>query len=456
MNAYGGRSALVTGYAMRGRITGRPAVPRAKTAVPEVGAACVPRPRLSAALDAAPGHQVVLVSAPAGYGKTLLLADRAAQAPDTTAWLSLDPDDNSDRRFWAGVLAALTACPAVPADNALHTVALPARPSANPDFLAEVCDALAAVPEGLHLVLDDVHEVHAPDTLHGLARLVRDRPPGMRLVLSGRSDPPLPLARMRLAGQLAELRAGDLRFSAREAEEALRAAGHAIRTDHVRILVEKTDGWAAGLQLVAMSLSASPDPDRFLAEFTGDDAVSDYLVGEVLSHLPDRRRDFLRAVSVCDELTVPLAALLSEQPDAAEMLDALERETSLVVSLGAGRRWYRVQPLLRSYLRADLRRTRPARAAELHVRAAGWFLAKHQPDRALAHAAGAGDRPRLAAMLREHAMALVTSGEHAALRAALRELGDHDAADPWLALVSAYLHIQVGALVEADDDMRRA
>ncbi len=423
-----------------------------KTAVPRPPPSFVPRSRLLTALDEPAAGQVILVSAPAGYGKTLLLAEWAAQRPDMTAWVSLDEDDNNDRRFWAAVLAALGTCAAVPADNALHDLALPGLPSRDPEFLALVTDAIGTAPGPLRLVLDDVHELTAPDPLHGLASLVRDRPPGLRLVLSGRTDPPLPLARMRLAGELFEIRADRLRFSVAEAETMLAAADVPARPDQVRLLVEETEGWAAGLRLAALSLREAEDPDIFLAGFVGSGrAVSDYLVGEILSRLTVETRELLGAVSVCDQLSAPLAAALSAREDAGAVLDSLERETSLVLSMGEGRLWYRVHPLLRSHLQADLQRQRPDLVSRLHGRAADWFAAAGQPVPALAHARQGGDAARVAQLLRRQATALIADGRHAVVREALEQLGDVQLGrDPWLALVAALVATEGGAFAAAD------
>ncbi|TWF80140.1 LuxR family maltose regulon positive regulatory protein [Pseudonocardia hierapolitana] len=429
-----------------------------KTAVPRPPPSYVPRPRLLVALDEAAAGQVTLVSAPAGYGKTLLLAEWATRRPELTAWVSLDEDDNNDRRFWAAVLTALDRCAAVPADNALHDLALPGLPSRDPEFLALVADAIGTAPGPLRLVLDDVHELTAPNPLHGLASLLRDRPPGLHLVLSGRTDPPLPLARMRLTGELHEIRADRLRFSLAEAGTMLAAADFRARPDQVRLLVEETEGWAAGLRLAALSLREAEDPDKFLAGFVGSGrAVSDYLVGEILSRLTVETRELLGAVSVCDQLSAPLAAALSGREDAGAVLSSLERETSLVLSTGEDRRWYRVHPLLRSHLRADLQRQRPDLIVRLHGRAADWYATAGQPVSALAHARQGGDPERIAQLLRQQATALIADGEHAVVREALDQLGDAQrGSEPLLALVAALIATESGDIATADHHLAEA
>ncbi|MGY1666204.1 LuxR C-terminal-related transcriptional regulator [Geodermatophilus sp. SYSU D00696] len=415
------------------------------------------RPRLLAALDAATPGQVTAVCAPAGYGKTLLLADWASRDPRRTAWVSLDADDDDDRRFWSAVLSALASCAVVPADSPLHSVAVPRLPSRDPAFLATVADAVDLLPEPVRLVLDDVHELTASEPRHGLAALVRDRPPGLHLVLAGRTDPPLPLSRMRVAGELAEIRAEALRFSVPEADTMLASADVEASPEQVRLLVEQTEGWAAGLRLAALSLRETDDPDRFLTDFVGNGrAVSDYLVGEVLARLPADVLDLLRALSVCDQLSAPLAVAVSGRPDAAEVLDAMERDTSLVLSSGQGRLWYRVHPLLRSHLLADLTRRRPDLVLDLHRRAAGWYASRGGVVEALTHARQGGDPAAVALLLRENTGRLVTDGHYRAMREALTWIGAAVGEDPWLELLAGLVDVEAGALVAADGHLARA
>jgi LuxR family maltose regulon positive regulatory protein len=413
---------------------------------------------LIAAMEAAAPGQVTLVCAPAGYGKTLLLAEWASRRPDATAWISLDADDNDDHRFWSAVLTALASCRAVPEGSALGRLAVPTRASQDPTFLAAVVNAVDLVPGPLCLVLDDVHELTAPDPMHGLACLVRDRPPGLHVVLGGRSDPPLALGRMRLNGEVCEIRAQALRFSAPEADEMLTATDVVLRPDQLRLLVEQTEGWAAGLRLAALSLREGDDRDRFLADFAGNSrAISDYLVGEILARLPVQALELLRAVSVCDPLSATLAAALSGRPDAGEVLDSLERDTSLILSSGQGRTWYRLHPLLRSHLLADLRRRRPDLLLDLHRRAVDWYAARSQPVPALAHARQAGDPDRMAQLLRQNSVSLIAGGAHRALREVLDGLGGrYVAEDPWLSLVAALVDVETGTLAAADAHLHRA
>lgn len=437
-------------------------VPGAKTAVPHTPLRHVSRPRLLAMLDAAEPGRLVLVSAPAGYGKTLLLAEWVAARPDHVAWVSLDDDDTTAHRFWSAVLSALVACPAVPEGSALHGLVAPHAGEADPSFLHDLVAALAALPAPVALVLDDVHELTAPAPVRALAALVRERPPALRLVLSGRTDPPVSIARLRLSGELCEIRARDLAFSTGEADALLTGADVVVAPEHVQLLVGQTDGWAAGLRLAALSLRDTPDAGPFLADLVGNSkATSDYLVGEILSRLPTDVCDLMRAVSVCDPLTASLAASLSERADAGEVLAALEQETSLVLSSGEGKIFYRIHPLLRSHLRADLGRRRPELVGRLHGRAAAWFAARDQAAPALLHARVAGDPARVRALLERHVTALVATGDHAAVRDAVGFLVEHGGGegavgDPFVLLVEALLAAETSAVSEVERHLARA
>jgi LuxR family maltose regulon positive regulatory protein len=414
---------------------------------PELPERLVSRPRLLSALDRARDKMTTLVCAPAGSGKTLLLAEwaRRSDAADT-AWVSLDDDDNEDRRFWSAFLDALAICPSVPAESPIRTLAVPPRPSSNLGFLADAVNALDDLPDTVRLVLDDVHELTDPGPLHGLETLLRHQPAGLRLVLSSRYDPPLPLARLRLVDQLAELRAEELKFSLEEARALLVAAGVDLSPDQQRRLVKQTEGWAAGLRLAAVSLSETDAPDTFLRDFAENDhAMTEYLIDEVMSRLPHETREFLRTISICDQVSAGLAGALSGSPDAGAMLESLNRRPSLAIHVGAKRHWYRVHALVRTHLLADLRRQSPGRARELNGKAADWFAAHGQPARALAHAGQARDVSRVASLLSRQAVTLTLAGEHDMLRRALAVLGDELIAEnSQLALVSALLHLEVG------------
>lgn len=433
-------------------------MPRTKLAVPALPPQLVSRPRLLALLDGAVRAMVTLVSASAGTGKTLLLAEWVrGRGTHDTAWVSLDSDDNEDDRFWSALLEAMAGCETVPPTSPLRALTLPPDPSSDPRFLAELVNALDELDEPVLLVLDDVHELTDPRPLHGLETLLRHHPAGLRLVLAARHDPLLPLGRLRLTDQLTEVRAADLRFSAGEAGALLDAAGIDLDTAQLGDLLDQTEGWAAGLRLAALSL-AEGEHQRVLDDLAANDrVVGGYLVDEVLSGLPPELGEFLAAISVCEQVSAPLAAELSGRADAGALLDSLTRLTSLVTPVDTTRTWYHVHALLRSHLLADLTRQTPGRAARLHAGAAGWFAADGQPARALAHAIEAGDAATAGDLATRFATALVLDGDHDLVRRLLEVAGqDLVARDSRLALVAALLRLEHADPAGAERDLATA
>jgi LuxR family transcriptional regulator, maltose regulon positive regulatory protein len=431
-------------------------VPHAKIAIPQLPPEFVVRDSLRADLEAWSTSDVVLVCAPAGYGKTLLLADwsRTSTTADT-AWVNLDRDDNDPRRLWASIVAALAACPSVPRESRLHSGVWHV---AQPESLAELEAALLPRPRPIRLILDDVHELVEPEALHALEILIRNHPAGIRLVLSSRCDPPLSLPRLRLAGRLWELRAAQMRFSPAEATALLEGSGLHLTPAQVEVLHRRTGGWAAGLRLAALGLAGCADRDAFLVQFSGDErSVADYLVGEVLAGMPEDVQEFLRTISISEPIPCGLAAELSGREDAGSMLDALEHQTSLLSSTGQQRDAYSVQELLRTHLLADLHRHGTKREAELHGVAARWWADQREPAWALDHGVRSDDPELLTDLLHRCAVPLILSGDHAPLRRGLAGAGAHAVAtDPWLALTSALTHLEVGELQAARGHLHRA
>jgi LuxR family transcriptional regulator, maltose regulon positive regulatory protein len=433
-------------------------VPQVKITVPQVRSGMVVRTALRADLDTAGRADVTLVCAPAGYGKTMLLADWATTSTGSdTAWVSLDRDDNDPHRLWTSVVAALATCPSIPPDSRLHTP-WTWRPSTQPEFLAELTDTVAQLPRPVRLILDDVHELLDPVALYGLHTLLRNRPTGLQLVLSSRFDPPLSLPRLRLTGRLYELRADRLRFSPTETATLLERSGLNLTPTQVDTLHQRTGGWAAGLRLAALALTRTTNPDTFLDQFSGNDSsVADYLTGEILSTLPEDVHEFLRVISISNPVPSRLAAKLTGREDAGSLLDHLAHHTSLLTPTGQRRDAYRIQELLRTYLTADLHRQGPTRAADLHTTAAHWWADHNQPINALDHATHSHNPALLTELLHRHAIPLILTGDHGPLRRALSHLGARaTATDPQLALTCALTRLEAGDLPAARADLRHA
>ncbi len=432
-------------------------VPPSKVTPPAVPPEHIRRPALEAALDRGADQGLTLVCAPPGSGKTSLLAAwvRATRGPPT-AWVRLEPEDTDPRRLWTAVLAALTALPGVPESSRLRRLVV-SRATVELDFLGELLEGLAAVPDGVRLVLDDVQHLDRPASRHGLEMLVRSPPPGLRLVLSGRRDPALPLPRLRMEERVHEVRTEQLLFTRPEAAALLDRAGLRLTGSQVDALHERTGGWVAGLRLATVSLRGHPDPDRFLAGFSGDERpVADYLVDEVLTALAAEQRETLRRVSVAKTLPAGLAVELAGRDDAVDVLDDLVRSTGLVTGTGAPGAEYRVAELLRSHLVADLGRQGPELVARTHRRAACWWSAQGRPVEALAHAREAGDAGFLAELLGRWAPRLVGVGELDALDRAAAALDAGAGAEPWAASTVAHVHARQGRPAELRATLRRA
>jgi len=338
---------------------------------------------------------LTVVSGPPGAGKTMALALWAAAEPGTVAWVSLDDFDNRPRVFWSYVVAALRrAGVAVPG-------ALPAAArgqAADHVFLLRLASALAAQNLPVTLVVDDLHVLTEPKVLGGLDYVLRNAGPGLRLAVSSRMDPLLPLHRHRLAGELAEIRASDLAFSMAEAGLLLARHGITLSADSLQCLTRRTEGWAAGLRLAAISMGAHPDPDLFVEELIAEDsALTGYLVEEVLNTQPPEVRDMLLSTSILEQVSAESASELAGNEQAGRILPAVAHANAFVQPIGGGR--YRYHTLFAEVLRLKLRHEYPGRMASLHRRAARWYERNGPLTAAVRHAAEAGDWQLAASMV---------------------------------------------------------
>jgi LuxR family maltose regulon positive regulatory protein len=365
----------------------------------------VPRPRLAAALDEGLARQLVLVCAPAGSGKTVLLADWAERDGRLVAWLSLDAADNDPARFWRHVVAALDRVRPGIAERAGSLLGPPPPPSFE-GLVTALVNELAAQPgeDEVLLVVDDYHLIEAQPVHASLEFLVEHLPPGLDLVVASRADPPLPLPRLRAGGRLAELRAADLRFTAEEAAALLReATGGELPGEAVAALAALTEGWAAGLQLAALSLRGQADPAGFVAAFGGSHRyVLDYLTEEVLERQGEQLRGFLLETSVLDRLSGALCDAVTGRTDGQVMLEQAERAGLFVIPLDEVRGWWRYHHLFADLLQARLQQERPGRVPALHRNAAAWCEERGLADDAVRHALAAGEPVWAARLMERH------------------------------------------------------
>jgi LuxR family transcriptional regulator, maltose regulon positive regulatory protein len=376
--------------------TRRPAAPAgdlilaSKITVPDVPDWATARPRVTQLItEGVRWCPLTVVTGPAGAGKTMALAGWAAAAPGPVAWVGLDGFDNRPGVFWPHVVAALRGSGVA----AAQTLPAAARGrAAGHVFLLRLASALAAQDPAVTLVLDDLHVLTDPRVLDGLDFVLRNAGPGLRLVVSSRMDPLLRLHRYRLAGELAEIRAGDLAFSAAETGLLLDRHGAALSAGSLECLIRRTEGWAAGIRLAAISMSAHPDPDQFVTELIADDsALTGYLVAEVLNAQPPQAQELLLSTSILEQVSDEAARELTGIPQAPGILQDLARANAFVEPIGSG--WYRYHTLFAEMLRLKLRHEHPGRVPSLHRRAARWHERNGRLTDAVRHAAQAGDWP---------------------------------------------------------------
>jgi LuxR family transcriptional regulator, maltose regulon positive regulatory protein len=418
-------------------VTVAPAVPR-----------LIDRGDLVTALDRAAGRKVTVISAPAGSGKTSLLrawAERPGEQRQL-AVLQVQRDQHDAQQFWLALLDAVRHATA-PAGRAEPSAATPDFNA--PAMAGRVLSELAEAGGGVTLVVDDLHELNSPDALAQLARLLTDLPPHAHTILATRHDVRLGLHQLRLAGELAEIRAADLRFSERETRELLDASGIALSEAGVALLHQRTEGWAAGVRLAAISLAGHPDPERFVAEFSGSDrTVAEYLLAEMLDRRPPDVQDLLLRTSLLDRVNGELADLLTGRPGSERILLDLEDANAFVGSLDPGRTWFRYHHLLADFLRLELRRTLPAEVPVLHRRAAGWLIQQGEVAEAIRHTQAAGDWAEAARLLADHSFSLTLDGQAQTMQALVRVFPPGEDY-PELALVRAMGDLARGRLDEA-------
>lgn len=368
----------------------------------------MPRHALLRLLDRS--ARVTVISAPAGSGKTSLLRSwtRDAPAQGSGGWVTVTAQ-RDPQQFWLAVLAALRAT----ASRSEVIREFTGAPSLDSwEVVQRLVEDLRAVNDPLCLIIDDLHELESEDALRQVERLILHSPDNLRFVLSTRADVRLGLHRLRLEGELTEIRAGDLRFTAQEARALFENAGLELSQNALSLLLERTEGWAAGLRLAALSLSGHPDPDRFAAEFSGSDrVVAEYLLGEVLDRLPSQVRRLLLRTSILERVDGQLADALTGGSDGEVILQRLEEANAFVLAIDHRRTWFRFHRLFAELLERELRRVAPEEVRSLHLIAADWLEAHGDYFQAVRHAQAAEDWSQAAQMLRRHWFALGLDGE---------------------------------------------
>jgi LuxR family maltose regulon positive regulatory protein len=381
---------------------------------PHPPSALVPRLRLLDRVEAGVQKGMVVVSGPAGSGKTMLLASWAERRHPTAAWLSIEPEDADPGQFWIRVLEALQASPAVSPASSLGTLRPP--PGMDPRFISRLLRACQGEPGPLALVLDDLHQLIGTPSMTALAEATRRGLGNLRLVISTRADPPLPMQRLRLDDRLTELRAADLAFDRSEAAHLLTQHDLHLEPAQLDSLLTSTEGWAAGIRLAALSLHEKDDLDQALADLAGDHrTVADYFSEEVLVRLTPEMSRFLLRTSLPRRICADLANTLTGRDDSQQVLAQLERENLFVVALDDRRSWYRYHHLFGDLLRHRLATEAPADQEELHQLAAHWFAGHGDLVESARHLADAGAWQELARFITLAAGAKILGVERHAL-----------------------------------------
>jgi len=421
---------------------------------PPIRPRLIARPRLLALLSTDPLPKVTLVDAPPGWGKTTLVTDWIATdtARRRFAWLSLDREDNDPARFWAYVVEALRTTEPQLGAAALTSLRVSGTNVAEV-VLPNLINELAELPDALVLVLDDYHLVGNREIHDGMEFLVEHLPSTLKLVLVTRSDPRLPLPLLRVRGELTEVRADHLRFSEEETAELLnQMLDLKLGADQVAQLQGRTEGWAAGLHLAALSLRGRTDAHEFIAAFAGDDRhVIDYLGSEVLASLTDEVRTFLLRTSILDRFCAPLCEAVTGAEGSARMLVRIERSNLFLVPLDAKRRWYRYHHLFAELLRNELAQAEPELISSLHRRAAAWLREAGHVSEAIHHSTLASDLADVADLIALHWSEFLQRGQLETVVGWLDALpGTVVADDPRLCLTRAWIAVNEGRIDEVD------
>ena len=446
-----------------------------KLLIPPPARHLIERERLYDTLDEGIRQGLVLLSAPAGAGKTVLLSAwvAARQPSDPTArestgasthrlpgppcWLSLDSEDNDVNRLLDNLLSTLRDGGALDPDGALGSLVAPAGASTE-RCLALLVNGLAELSSPVVLVVDEIHELTNPQASAAIDFLVRHAPAQLRIVLAGRADPPLPIERLRASGTLTDLRIADLAFDRVETAALCRELELNLTEAEIGALWSRTQGWPAAVRLAAVSLRGHPEPARFLAEFAGTDrAIADYLISEVLARLPEDNREFMLHTCLVDAVSPELADALTGREGGTLPLAELERLGAPVQPTTVDGHWYRYHPLFGELLRAHLRHTYPQEIPALHRRAARWYAEQGEAMLAIRHALAGEDWRQAGEEIAEHWLELFLGGGTAAMRGPMAQLPPEVVtSDPRLAAAVAGSRLQDGDLQDAERHLATA
>ncbi len=403
-----------------------------KLYIPPLRSDLVPRPHLYERLDEVLTRKLTLVSAPTGFGKSTLVTSWLSEREQPAAWLSLDSSDNDPVRFWTYLIAAI---------QTVHPeIGIEARQIAsatqlhNSEFLAiSLINDITRLAHDLLLVLDDYHIIETGEIYSSLSYLLEHQPPNLHIILITRVDPPISLARLRVHGQLNEIRAEDLQFSIEEATTLFNEkVGLNLEPEHIEALSTHTESWVVGLQLAALSLKGQDSYDNFIKEFTGGHQfILDYLTEEVLDTLPDVQREFLLHTSILERFCDNLCQAVTGDPSSQQMLNEIRKRNLFLIPLDTDGHWFRYQHLFAEVLYALLERDHPDEIGALHLKAATWFEREGYPGEAVDHALRSGDMAQARELVLKHWVPVLHRGEVATVLRWLDALPESkDGTDP--------------------------
>ncbi len=427
-----------------------------KLYIPQPSPHHIQRPHLIQRLNTALRCKLVLVTAPAGFGKTSAVVDWVKQLAFITAWLSLDEADNDPNRFMAYLIASVQNIIEGFGEGVLASLQSSDPPPQN--IIATLfINELSASSRQLAIVLDGYQEISAPPVHELMGFLIEHAPPNVHWVITSRTEPPLSLARLRVRGYLYELQTEDLRFNQDETVHFLQQQGIQLHPAALQTLIERTEGWIAGIQLAALYLQREPNVNAFLESFHGDDRyIGDYLLEEALQTQPSDIQQFLLQTSILERLHGDLCAAITGRDDAQRVLESLDEANLFIVPLDNRRQWFRYHQLFAELLRARLSRLYPQQVAELHRRASQWYQQQGLPIACVRHALLAGDYEIAAEVIEAVAMSIITRGQYRTVRGWLEQLPDDIIRQrPQLGIITGWMHIYNGQFEALEHHLNR-
>jgi LuxR family maltose regulon positive regulatory protein len=419
-----------------------------KLYIPPVRSDLVARPRLVERLESNIGRKLTLVSAPAGFGKTTLLSEWIHHQKRSAAWISLDKGDNDLARFFAYFISAFRIIEDALSEEAMALIESPQLPSIEV-ILTPLINSITESASHFTLVLDDYHVI-TNIQVHEAIRFTLDSiPPNMHLVLSSRADPPWPLSRMRARGEMAEIRANDLRFTPEEIAKFINdIMGFDLSPEDLKLLESRTEGWIAGLQMAALSMQGRKDLSSFIKALSGSHRfIMDYLVEEVIDKQSREIQEFLLKTSILGRMNGPLCDFVTGGSDSQETLSYLEQANLFLIPLDEERCWYRYHHLFSGLLRSYQEQYRPGRAPELYLKASKWYEDQGLIADAVEHALVAADLDRVISLVEGNAISMMDHGQLGTLRGWLDALPNELVLSrPWLCLARAWIYVYSGQL----------